>query len=54
MYGMISLLKQNLLLYCLRFFNEHVLILPTSLSIFKEIGVSYRHYKDSDEMENAG
>ena len=45
MYGMSSFLRQNLLLYCLKFFNKHVL-LPLCVCIFKETGISYKHYKD--------
>lgn len=54
MYGMISFLKQNILPYRSKFLNKHVLLLPLWVLIFKDIRVSYRHYKDSGQMENMG
>lgn len=49
---MISFLKQNILPYRSKFLNKHVLLLPLWVFIFKDISVSYRHYKDSGQMEN--
>lgn len=54
MCGMISFLKQNILPYCSKFLSKHVLLLLLWVFIFREISVSYRHYKDSGQIENMG